>query len=144
MKKMFTGLLFVCLLPFNVLSQTEGFFPQEQYITILPPSISSELHCCVLPSDKIFVYSRSRITWLNQSGNDVKLTIGKGTRCKDISAESQVPYEIGSTGCYVIKGLPQGRMKYVRMVDSGRYDYTIEYLGTDKKLGPGSITVFGP
>jgi hypothetical protein len=145
MKKMlFVGLLFACLLLAYAPAQGQqtGEFAIEQQITILPPSTASAINCCVLPFNKIYVGRQTRIIWNNQSGTDVKVTIGKGTKCREIAGKSQVPYEVGSMGCYVIQRLSQGDSRPVKLVDGGQYDYTIEYLGTDKKPETGSIVVF--
>ena len=135
MKKMlFLGILFACLLPLNVLSQGSATFTQPQQITILPSSMASELNCCVLPFNKIFVSRLTKVLWLNESGSDVKLTIGKGTDCREISGDSEEPYVIESTTtCYVIPRLLQGNTRSVRLADPGQYDYTIEYPGTPEK-----------
>ncbi|MHB8109823.1 MAG: hypothetical protein ACYDHW_07300 [Syntrophorhabdaceae bacterium] len=143
-KMLFIGILFAALLLVNVpvQGQVGGQFSQEQQITILPPSTAAQINCCVLPFNKIFVGRQTRVLWNNQSGTDVRVTIGKGTKCKEIPGNSQVPYEIGSMGCYVIQSLPQDNSRPVKLIDGGKYDYTIEYLGTDKVPGTGSITVF--
>jgi hypothetical protein len=105
--------------------------------------MASELNCCVLPFNKIFVSRLTKVLWLNESGSDVKLTIGKGTDCREISGDSQESYVIESAmTCYVIPRLPQGNTRSVRLADPGQYDYTIEYLGTPRKPETASITVF--
>jgi hypothetical protein len=143
---LFVGLLFACLLLANSPSQAQvgGEFPSEQQITILPPSVSSQLDCCVLPFSKIFVHRRTHVNWINESGGAVRLTIGKGTKCKEISGDSQVPYDVeGSLGCYVIPSLSKGKLsRAVQFSDPGGYDYTIEYLGSDNKPATAHITVF--
>lgn len=147
-KVLFGGLLFVCLLLVSMPSQaqsTGGELPKEAILTILPASTATAIDCCVLPFSKVFVHRRTHIHWDNQSGGDVKLIIGKGTNCKEISGESQVPYEVESSlGCYVIPMLSNGKLsRPVQLRDPGKYDYTIEYLGTDNTPRTGSISVFG-
>jgi hypothetical protein len=146
MKKMlFAGILFACLLPIQAFPQSSlPAFPLPQQITILSPSIAAAINCCVLPFNKVFISRLTEVLWNNQSGGDVKLTIGKGTGCKEISMEEQLPYMIESImTCHVIRNIPQGKTRSVRFTDPGRYDYTIEYLGTTlSKPETGSITVF--
>jgi hypothetical protein len=144
MKRMlFGGCLIACLLPFHAYSQGFATFTSTQQITILPPSIASELNCCVLPFNKIFVGRLTKVLWLNESGSDVKLTINKGTDCREISGDRQESYVVESTKiCYVIRRLPQGNTGSVRLSEPGQYDYTIEYLGTLRKPETASITVF--
>jgi hypothetical protein len=145
MKKMLiAGILFVCILPAYVFSQSPlPTLPSPQRITILPPSIASVINCCVLPFNRIFISRLTDVLWDNQSGGDVKLVIGKGTDCKEVSIEDELPYAVESiTTCHVIRSIPQGKTKSVRFADPGQYDYTIEYLGTFTKPWAGSITVF--
>jgi hypothetical protein len=146
MKKiLFAGFLFVCLLPHNGLSQSlSGTLPSSQRITILPPSTASEINCCVLPFNKIFVSRLTEVLWINESGSDIMLTIGKGTECKDIPVGSRAPYVVESiVTCHVMKPLPEGETRSVRFTNPGQHDYTIEYLGTVvRKPETGSVTVF--
>jgi hypothetical protein len=153
MKKMlFAGILFACLLPFNASSQSSIAAPPSlqqitiapQHITILPQSIASAINCCVLPFNRIFVDRLTEVLWNNQSGSDVKLTIGKGPACSDISGENQTTYLVDSIlNCQVIQKLSPGKTRTIRFADPGQYDYTIEYLGaTVRKPETGSITVF--
>ena len=145
MKKMLlAGILFACLLPLNAFSQNPvPAYPSPQHITILSPSVASAINCCVLPYNRIFVSRLTEIIWNNQSGSDVKLTIGKGTECKEFFMEGELPYVIESiTTCHVIQNIPQGKSRSVRLADPGQYDYTIEYLGTLRKPETGSISVF--
>lgn len=140
---LFVGLLIACLLPLHALSQGFSTFTSTQQITILPPSIASELNCCVLPFNKIFVARLTKVLWLNESGSDVKLTINKGADCREITGERKEPYVVESTKtCYIIRILPQGNTGSVRLSEPGQYDYTIEYLGTLRKPETASITVF--
>lgn len=152
MKKLIiAGILLACLLPLNAFSQASiATSPSSrhitivpQHITILPQSIASAINCCVLPFNRIFVGRLTEVLWNNQSGNDVKLTIGKGTNCKEVSMEGELPYVVDSiTTCHVIQNIPQGKVKSIRLTDPGQYDYTIEYLETLRKPETGSITVF--
>jgi hypothetical protein len=152
MKKiLFAGILFACLLPIYVFSQSliatssspEQIMIVPQHITILPQSVASAINCCVLPFNRIFVGRLTEILWNNQSESNVKLTIGKGNDCKEISMEGQLPYVVESIAtCHVIQNIPQGKTRTVRLADPGTYDYTIEYLGTLRKPETGSITVF--
>jgi hypothetical protein len=148
MKKMlFAGILFVCMLPVYAFPQsplpTLPAFPLPQHITILPPSIASAINCCVLPFNRVFVSRLTEIIWDNQSESEVRLTIGKGTDCKEVSMEDQLPYVIESiVTCHIIQNIPQGKTRSVRFTDPGQYDYTIEYLGKLSKPEAGSITVF--
>jgi hypothetical protein len=146
MKKMlFAGILLACLLPIQAFPQSPlPAFPSPQQITILPPSIAAAIDCCVLPFNKVFISRLTEVLWSNQSGSDVKRTIGKGTGCKEISMDEQLPHMVESImTCHVIRNIPQGRTRSVRFTDPGRYDYTIEYLGTTlSKPETGSITVF--
>jgi hypothetical protein len=152
MKKILcAGILFACLFPIHLFSQSSiitSSSPQQitiapQQITILPQSIASIINCCVLPSNRIFVGRLAEILWNNQSGSDVRLTIGKGTDCKDISVEGELPDVVGTVmTCHVIRSIPQGKTRPVRFADPGQYEYTIEYLGTLRKPETGSISVF--
>ena len=153
MKKMlFAGILFTCLLPLSAFSESsvatssspEQIMIVPQHITILPQSVASAINCCVLPFNKIFVGRLTEVLWNNQSGNDVKLTIGKGPGCKEVTVEGELPYVIESImTCHVIQNIPQGKTRSVRFTDPGQYDYTIEYVGTIvRKSETGSIIVF--
>jgi hypothetical protein len=144
-KVLFAGILLVCLLPIQVFSQSPlSVYPSPQQITIVPASIASIINCCVLPFNRIFVSRLTEILWSNQSESDVKLTIGKGNDCKEVSMEGQLPYVVESiAACHVIQNIPQGKTTSVRLVEPGKYDYTIEFLGTIiRKPETGSITVF--
>lgn len=137
--------MFTCLLSPNAFSQSIfTTSPLSQQITILPESIASAINCCVLPFNRIFVSRLTEVVWNNQSGNDVKLTIGKGMDCREIPGEDQTPYVVESIlSCQVIGKLPQGKTRSVRLADPGQYDYTIEFLGTvARKPETGSIIVF--
>ncbi len=145
MKKiLFAMILLASLSPLSVFSQNPlPAFPAPQHITILSPSIASAINCCVLPYNRIFVSRLTEIIWDNESGSDIKLTIGKGTDCKEFFMEGPLPYVIESiTTCHVIQNIPQGKSKSVRLADPGQYDYSIEYLGTLRKPETGSISVF--
>jgi hypothetical protein len=142
-RALFVAVIVFSLMPVIAFSQgAEGISPGVQQMTILPPSIASQVDCCVAPYNKIFVSRRTQVFWDNKSGSDVKLTFGKGTDCKQITGPSQA-YEIDSRpGCHVIQNLPQGKTVTIRFTDAGQYDFTIEFLGTDKKPETGSIGVF--
>ena len=143
MKKiLFVATITFLLAPVMAFCQgSQGVAPRVQQMTILPPSIASEINCCVTPFNKVFISSKTEVFWDNQSGSNVKLTFGKGTICKQIAGPSGT-HEVNTLGCYVIENLPQGSTETLRFTDQGRYDYTIEFLGMDRKPETGSISVF--
>jgi hypothetical protein len=143
-KVLLVATIAVFLFPVVAFSQGVGdIAPGLLQMTILPQSVASKIDCCVAPSNKVFVSTKTEVFWDNKSGSDVKLTFGKGTDCKQIPGQSPGPYEIGSLPmCYVVPNLAKGKTLSLRFIDGGQYNYTIEFLGTDRKPEGGAISVF--
>jgi hypothetical protein len=117
-----------------------------QYMYILSPPAKSRVGCCVAPHNNVWIDVRVNVIWVNQSLMEVKLKLGKGEKCEDVTdvVTSRRDLRIGS-GCYV-GTIPNNKILSVYFAKPGVYEYSVTFLGEVKPPNPavesGFFSVF--